>query len=173
MILSALYTSGLQARRLELEITESVLLEESAQSNSLLREFQKIGLKLSIDDFGTGYSSLMQLRQLPFTELKVDQAFVADLARSRDCRMIVQAITELAHRLGLTVTAEGVETIEQLHLIHEIGCDLAQGYFISPPLEPQALGSWKRAFRRNWPKMIAEEPLALWSDVEADALGER
>lgn len=158
--------------RLVLELTEGATQPLVKLMDTLTR-FRIKGIGLAIDDFGTGYSSLMQLRQLPFTELKVDQAFVADLARSRDCRMIVQAITELAHRLGLTVTAEGVETIEQLHLIHEIGCDLAQGYFISPPLEPQALGSWKRAFRRNWPKMIAEEPLALWSDVEADALGER
>ncbi|MEI4884086.1 EAL domain-containing protein, partial [Klebsiella pneumoniae] len=89
------------------------------------------------DDFGTGYSSLMQLRQLPFTEVKIDQAFVADVPHSRDSRLIIQAVTDLAHGLGLTATAEGVETIDQLRTIRELGCDCAQGYLISPPLEPE------------------------------------
>jgi EAL domain-containing protein (putative c-di-GMP-specific phosphodiesterase class I) len=135
-----------------------------------LTRFRIKGIGLAIDDFGTGYSSLMQLRQLPFTEVKVDQAFVADVARSSDCRLIVQSIAELARGLGLASTAEGVETIEQLRLIRELGCDNVQGYLISPPLEPKALKEWKRKFRRSWPAMIAEEKLALWSDVEADSL---
>ena len=138
-----------------------------------LTRFRIKGIGLAIDDFGTGYSSLMQLRQLPFTEVKVDRAFVDDVPRSRDCRLIVQTVTELAHGLGLTATAEGVETLDQLHWVAELGCDLAQGYLISPPMEPGVLGVWKKAFRRAWPKMMTEEPLALWGDVEADALGER
>ena len=91
---------------------------------------------LAIDDFGTGYSSLMQLRQLPFTEVKIDQAFVSDVDRSGDSRLIVQTIVDLAHGLGLIATAEGVETLEQLRIVHELGCDVVQGYLISPPLEP-------------------------------------
>jgi EAL domain-containing protein (putative c-di-GMP-specific phosphodiesterase class I) len=114
----------------------------------------------------------MQLRHLPFNEVKIDQAFVADLDRSRDCRLIVQAITDLAHALGLRTTAEGVETIEQLRLVRELGCDQAQGYLIAQPLEPQALAGWKRKFRRAWPELIAQEKLALWGDVETDALSE-
>jgi len=116
---------------------------------------------------------MMQLRQLPFTEVKIDQAFVGEVTKSRDCRLIVQTIAQLAHGLGLSATAEGVETIDQLQLVRELGCDIAQGYLISPPVEPRALGPWKQAFRREWPKLMAAEPLSLWSDVEADALSER
>ena len=87
------------------------------------------------------------MRQLPFTEVKIDQAFVADVDRSRDCRLIVKAITDLAHGLGLTATAEGVETIEQLRLVRELGCDLVQGYLISPPLEPRRAQGWQQEFR--------------------------
>jgi EAL domain-containing protein (putative c-di-GMP-specific phosphodiesterase class I) len=115
----------------------------------------------------------MQLRQLPFTEVKIDQAFIADIVRSRDCRLIIHSITDLAHGLGLSVTAEGVETLDQLRLVREAGCDVVQGYLVSEPLEPQALKGWKAKFRRAWPAMIAEEKLALWGDVEADTLSER
>jgi EAL domain-containing protein (putative c-di-GMP-specific phosphodiesterase class I) len=87
--------------------------------------------------------------------------------------LIIQAITDLAHGLGLVTTAEGIETVEQLRIAAELGCDIAQGYLISEPIEPQALAPWKKAFRRKWPKMMAQEPLALWGDVEANALGER
>ena len=116
---------------------------------------------------------MMQLRQLPFTEVKIDQAFVADVTQSRDCRLIVQTIAELAHGLGLSATAEGIETVEQLQAVRELGCDIAQGYLISQPMEPQALPAWKNAFRKEWPKLMAAEPLTLWSDVEPDALGQR
>jgi EAL domain-containing protein (putative c-di-GMP-specific phosphodiesterase class I) len=158
--------------RLVLELTEGATQPLIKLMDTLTR-FRIKGIGLAIDDFGTGYSTLMQLRQLPFTEVKVEQAFVADVARTRDCRLIVQSVVELAHGLGLSATAEGVETIEQLRVVRELGCDLAQGYLISEPLEPQALKGWKTKFRRAWPAMIAEERLALWGDVEADALGER
>jgi EAL domain-containing protein (putative c-di-GMP-specific phosphodiesterase class I) len=158
--------------RIVLELTEGATQPLIKLMDTLTR-FRIKGIGLAIDDFGTGYSSLMQLRQLPFTEVKIDQAFVADVARSRDCRLIIQSITELAHGLGLTATAEGVETIDQLRLVRELGCDLVQGYLISPPMEPQALKAWKQQFRRHWPVLLAEEKLALWGDVESDALGER
>jgi EAL domain-containing protein (putative c-di-GMP-specific phosphodiesterase class I) len=114
----------------------------------------------------------MQLRQLPFTEVKIDQAFIADVVRSRDCRLIVQAITDLARGLGLATTAEGVETVEQLRAVQELGCDQVQGYLISPPMPPDQLKGWKQKFRRAWPALMAEQKLALWSDVEADTLSE-
>ena len=158
--------------RLVMELTEGATQPLIKLMDTLTR-FRIKGIGLAIDDFGTGYSSLMQLRQLPFTEVKIDQAFIADAARSRDCRLIIQSIADLAHGLGLTATAEGVETIEQLRLVRELGCDLAQGYLISQPLAPVALKDWQRDFRRAWPAMLAEEKLALWSDVEPDALGER
>jgi EAL domain-containing protein (putative c-di-GMP-specific phosphodiesterase class I) len=158
--------------RLMLELTEGATQPLVKLMDTLTR-FRIKGLGLAIDDFGTGYSSLMQLRQRPFTEVKVDRLFVMDLAQSRDSRLIVRAIVDLAHGLGLTATAEGVETLEQLRGIAELGCDLAQGFLVSPPIEPELLGTWKEAFRRAWPKMLADEPRALWGDVEANALGER
>jgi len=158
--------------RLVLELTEGATQPLIKLMDTLTR-FRIKGIGLAIDDFGTGYSSLMQLRQLPFTEVKIDQAFIADVARTRDCRLIVQSVVELAHGLGLSATAEGVETIEQLRAVRELGCDLVQGYLISEPLEPQELKGWKQRFRKRWPELAAEEKLALWGDVEADALGER
>ena len=157
--------------RLVMELTEGATQPLIKLMDTLTR-FRIKGIGLAIDDFGTGYSSLMQLRQLPFTEVKIDQAFTADVVRSRDCRLIIQTITDLAHGLGLTATAEGVETVDQLRLVRELGCDLAQGYLISPPLEPEGLKPWKQQFRLRWPKLLDEERLALWSDVEPDALSE-
>ena len=163
---------GVPSNRLVMELTESATQPLVKLMDALTR-FRIKGIGLAIDDFGTGYSSLMQLRQLPFTEVKIDQAFVADLPRSRDSRLIIQAVTELAHGLGLTATAEGVETIDQLRAVRELGCDFVQGYLISAPMEPKGLKSWVQKFRRAWPVMIAEEKLALWGDVEADTLSER
>src|SRR5438309_6751069 len=111
----------------------------------------------------------MQLRQLPFTEVKIDQAFVADVPSSRDSRLIIQAVTDLAHGLGLSTTAEGVETIDQLRAIRELGCDCVQGYLVSPALDPKVLKSWVQKFRRAWPALIVDEKLALCSDVEAES----
>jgi EAL domain-containing protein (putative c-di-GMP-specific phosphodiesterase class I) len=158
--------------RLVLELTEGATQPLVKLMDTLTR-FRIKGIGLAIDDFGTGYSSLMQLRQLPFSEVKIDQAFVADVTQSRDCRLIVQTIAELAHGLGLSATAEGIETVEQLQAVRELGCDIAQGYLISQPMGPQALAAWKNTFRKEWPKLMAAEPLTLWSDVEPDALGQR
>jgi EAL domain-containing protein (putative c-di-GMP-specific phosphodiesterase class I) len=157
--------------RLVLELTEGATQPLIKLMDTLTR-FRIKGIGLAIDDFGTGYSSLMQLRHLPFTEVKIDQAFVADVTRSRDCRLIIQAIIELAHGLGLRAIAEGVETVEQLRIVRELGCDLAQGYLIAQPLEPETLAGWKEKFRRAWPALVAEEKLALWGDVETNSLGE-
>ncbi|HEX5258535.1 MAG TPA: EAL domain-containing protein [Sphingomicrobium sp.] len=157
--------------RLVLELTEGATQPLVKLMDTLTR-FRIKGIGLAIDDFGTGYSSLMQLRQLPFTEVKIDQAFVMDIPHSRDSRLIVQSIAGLAHGLGLSATAEGVETVEQLRAVRELGCDVVQGYLISPPMEPGALRGWKQAFRPQWPKLLADPPLALWSKVEANALGE-
>src|SRR5205823_2584390 len=157
--------------RLVLELTEGATQPLVKLMDTLTR-FRIKGIGLAIDDFGTGYSSLMQLRQLPFTEVKIDQAFVADAPRSSDCRLIIQAIADLAHGLGLIATAEGVETPEQLRLVRELGCDIVQGYLISPPIPPEELKPWIQAFRRHWTGLVDQGRLALWGDVEADALGE-
>jgi len=155
--------------RLVLELTEGATQPLVKLMDTLTR-FRIKGIGLAIDDFGTGYSSLMQLRHLPFTEVKIDQAFIADADRSSDCRLIIRTITELAHGLGLIATAEGVETIEQLRHVHELGCDFVQGYLISPPMEPQALKGWLADFRPRWPAMLGKEEVALWRDVEVNSL---
>jgi diguanylate cyclase (GGDEF)-like protein len=134
MILSALYTSGLAARRLELEITETVLLEENAQSNSLIKEFQKIGLKLSIDDFGTGYSSLAYLKKYRFDKIKIDTSFIADVTRSREARAIIHALVGLAAELGMEIVAEGIETETQLGYVTGARCTSAQGFYLGRPV---------------------------------------
>ena len=166
--------SGLEVPtdRLVLELTEGATQPLVKLMDTLTR-FRIKGIGLAIDDFGTGYSSLMLLRQLPFTEVKIDRAFVADVQRSRDSRLIIQAITELAHGLGITSTAEGIETVDQLRALSALGCELAQGYLVSPPIDPGTLGTWRRQFRSKWPSLMADERLALWGDVEPDTLGQR
>jgi len=155
-----------------LELTEGATQPLVRLMDTLTR-FRIKGMGLAIDDFGTGYSSLMQLRQLPFTEVKIDRCFVTDLPAAHDSRLIVKTIADLAHGLGLVATAEGIETIEQLRAVRELGCDVAQGFLISPPLPPDELIEWNKAFKKRWPSLVSDEDLELWSDVEADALGER
>jgi EAL domain-containing protein (putative c-di-GMP-specific phosphodiesterase class I) len=99
-------------------------------------------MSLSLDDFGTGYSSLLQLRQLPYSELKIDRCFVRDAIRSSESRLIVKAVIDLAHGLGLSATAEGVEDEETLGLLAGFGCDNAQGYFIARAMDGSALAPW-------------------------------
>jgi len=156
--------------RLVIELTEGATLPLIKLMDTLTR-FRIKGIGLAIDDFGTGYSSLMQLRQLPFTEVKIDRFFVNDAVTSPDSRLIVKTIIELAQGLGLTATGEGVETREQLQLLHELGCDVVQGYLISQPLEPDTLQSWKQNFKTRWPGLIEDEGLELWSHVKSDSLG--
>jgi EAL domain-containing protein (putative c-di-GMP-specific phosphodiesterase class I) len=139
--------------RLVLELTEGATQPLIKLMDTLTR-FRIKGIGLAIDDLGTGYSSLMQLRQLPFTEVKIDRLFVKDLPQAHDSSVIVQAIVDLAHRLDLTATAEGVETVEQLRFLRAIRCDVAQGYLIAEPLEPNALASWCMDFERRWPQLV-------------------
>jgi EAL domain-containing protein (putative c-di-GMP-specific phosphodiesterase class I) len=139
--------------RLVLELTEGATQPLIKLMDTLTR-FRIKGIGLAIDDFGTGYSSLLQLRQLPFTEVKIDRQFVRDLPQARDCCVIVRAIVDLAHGLGLTATAEGIETVEQLRFLRAGGCDVAQGYLIARPLDGDALGSWAAGFERRWPKLV-------------------
>ena len=164
--------AGVPADRLVLELTEGATQPLVRLMDTLTR-FRIKGMGLAIDDFGTGYSSLMQLRQLPFTEVKIDRCFVTDLPAAHDSRLIVKTIADLAHGLGLVATAEGIETIEQLRAVRELGCDVAQGFLVSQPLPPDELIEWNKAFKKRWPSLVSDEDLELWSDVEADALGQR
>jgi EAL domain-containing protein (putative c-di-GMP-specific phosphodiesterase class I) len=148
------------ADRLVLELTEGATQPLVKLMDTLTR-FRIKGIGLAIDDFGVGYSTLMQLRQLPLTELKIDRFFIEDAPVSNDSALIVKSIIDLAHGLGLTVTAEGVETAEQLKLLRELGCDVAQGFFVARPLEPNALKGWIEEWRERWENLVDEEPELL------------
>ena len=162
---------GVPTDRLVLELTEGATQPLVRLMDTLTR-FRIKGMGLAIDDFGTGYSSLLQLRQLPFTEVKIDRCFVVDLPGAHDSRLIVRTITELAHGLGLVATAEGVETIEQLRCVRELGCDVVQGYLVAEPLDADALIPWNEDFKKRWPALLSDESLELWGDVETDSLRE-
>ena len=132
-VLSALAHSGLPPYRLELEITESVLLGETEANLAILHQLREIGARISMDDFGTGYSSLSYLRSFPFDKIKIDRSFVRDLAERPDCMAIIRAVAGLGASLGISTTAEGVETREQLERLRAEGCTEAQGFLFSPP----------------------------------------
>ena len=138
--------------RLVLELTEGATQPLIKLMDTLTR-FRIKGIGLAIDDFGTGYSSLMQLRQLPFTEVKIDRLFVKDLPKAHDSCVIVKAIVDLAHGLGLIATAEGVETVEQLRFLRSIRCDVAQGFLVAQPLEGSRLRAWCDEFETRWPQL--------------------
>jgi len=121
---------------LELELTESILMEDAEATIDILRALKELGIRLTIDDFGTGYSSLEYLRRMPIDMLKIALPFVRDITKSPDDTSIVTAIINMAHCLGLEVIAEGVETAEQLAILRTLGCDKAQGFLISRPLPP-------------------------------------
>jgi diguanylate cyclase len=125
-----------------LEITESGFMEDPAHAQKVLERLASIGLQLSIDDYGTGYSSLSYIMQLPVSELKIDRSFVSHMIEDRDLTTIVRSTIELGHSLGLKVVAEGVEDGQGFALLRELGCDGAQGYFMSPPLPAEAFRRW-------------------------------
>ena len=134
-------TEGVPAECLTIEVTEGATQHLVRLLDTLTR-FRLKGMSLALDDFGTGYSSLLQLRQLPYNELKVDQCFVGEAVRSRESRLIVKAVIDLAHGLGLSATAEGVEDSETLALLGELGCDHVQGFFIARAMEGWELAPW-------------------------------
>jgi EAL domain-containing protein (putative c-di-GMP-specific phosphodiesterase class I) len=123
---------------LELEITESALMQNPEGAIATLHELKQLGIVISIDDFGTGYSSLSYLKQFPFDILKIDRSFVCQLAQDTKNAAITTAILQLAHTLNLKVVAEGVETQEELDFLYGHQCDEVQGYWFSPPLSAQA-----------------------------------
>jgi predicted signal transduction protein with EAL and GGDEF domain len=137
-VTKALTLSGLPPERLELEITETVMLLDSALPLATLHQFHTMGIEIAMDDFGTGYSSLSYLRRFPFNRIKIDQSFVRDLGKQPDCEPIVRAVTALARALGMATTAEGVETPEQLRILELAGCTVMQGYLFSRPI-PEAM----------------------------------
>jgi EAL domain-containing protein (putative c-di-GMP-specific phosphodiesterase class I) len=123
----------LRPDRLELEITETVLMQHNESTLEMLHQLRKFGVHIAIDDFGTGFSSLSYLRSFPISKVKIDRSFIKDLPGATDALAIVRAVVSLANSLGIASTAEGVETEEQLDTLREIGCTEMQGYVFSPP----------------------------------------
>ena len=133
LIHGILLDTGLAPHRLELEITEGVLIEDSSRALSILRRIKSLGVAIALDDFGTGYSSLSYLHAFPFDRIKIDRGFVCDLGTSRHSMAIVKAVISLARSIGVPVLAEGVETEEQRGILAEQGCDAVQGYLFGRP----------------------------------------
>ena len=136
---------GVGAAGFCLEITESAIMDDPQRAEAMLNRLSDLGFKLSIDDFGTGYSSLAYLKRLPVDELKIDKSFVMGMEAGEDDAMIVRSTIDLAHNLGLSVVAEGVETAGLMQRLQDLGCDEAQGYHISRPLPVEAFWEWRQA----------------------------
>jgi diguanylate cyclase (GGDEF)-like protein len=145
--LARLLTSWrLPAGSLELEITESTIMADHRRATTILSRLSKMGVRLSIDDFGTGYSSLAYLQELPVDAIKIDKSFVMEMHTDPGNATIVQSTVDLGHNLGLEVVAEGVETLESYNTLAKLGCDYAQGYFLSKPLSPEKMSIWLDVF---------------------------
>jgi EAL domain-containing protein (putative c-di-GMP-specific phosphodiesterase class I) len=150
-VASALEQSGLPARRLDLEITEAVLLQNNEEVLGILHGLRALGVRISMDDFGTGYSSLSYLRSFPFDKIKIDQSFIRDLSSNTDAAAIVRAVTRLGSSLGMATTAEGVETGDQLARLRAEGCTEVQGYLFS---KPQPAGEVEGLLRRHDHRLV-------------------
>jgi len=146
MVNEALEYAGLEAKYLDVELTESILMEQAEASVNTLRELHAAGICLSIDDFGTGYSSLSYLRRFPISILKIDRSFVNDITTDPDDAAIVIMIIAMARTLGLRTIAEGVEGVEQLNFLREQGCYAAQGYHIARPMPAADFERWVRDY---------------------------
>jgi EAL domain-containing protein (putative c-di-GMP-specific phosphodiesterase class I) len=144
----ALLQSGLPSNRLELEITESVLLQDNDMTIATLHQLRRLGVRIAMDDFGTGYSSLSYLRSFPFDKIKIDQSFVRELSSRADCLAIVQSIASLGANLGMSTVAEGVETEDQFQQIRAAGCTEVQGYYFGRPKPTHELVHTLAALRR-------------------------
>jgi EAL domain-containing protein (putative c-di-GMP-specific phosphodiesterase class I) len=148
--LSAVIAAGLREHdlppgMLQLEITERIVAEETEEVTEVLRELRSMGVSISLDDFGTGYSSLLRLQTLPVDELKIDRAFVTRLADGAEAAGIVRAVIDVAHALGMTAIAEGVETQEEWDLLVEMGCDGVQGWHVAMPMPTELATAWLRS----------------------------
>ncbi len=148
-VTQALQDSGLDPGRLELEITESVMIHDFDSALSVLHQLKKLGVSISMDDFGTGYSSLSYLRSFPFDKIKIDQSFVRELGKKSDCMAIIRAVTGMCESLGITATAEGVETAQQLSFLQAEKCTEIQGYLVSKPRPAREIPGLIRDFIRK------------------------
>ena len=148
-VTQALAAARLAPHRLELEITEAVLLQDDEATVTMLHQLRALGVRIAMDDFGTGYSSLSYLRSFPFDKIKIDRSFIKDIERNRGSAVIIRAIASLGTSLGIETTAEGVETEEQLELVRRAGCTEMQGYLASPPRPAAEVAGLIARFRRE------------------------
>jgi EAL domain-containing protein (putative c-di-GMP-specific phosphodiesterase class I) len=144
VVRAALTDHDLEPRFLEIELTETTVMDHAEASVQILEELSRMGVIVSIDDFGTGYSSMSYLRRFPVDKLKIDRSFINDLTTNPDAASIVKAIISLAHSLRLKVVAEGVETAEQLKELRQLGCDQFQGYYRSAAVLPGEIEKFVR-----------------------------
>jgi EAL domain-containing protein (putative c-di-GMP-specific phosphodiesterase class I)/CheY-like chemotaxis protein len=147
VVRDALASSGLRPSSLCLEITETVFVEAGESSSRALRELKELGIRIGVDDFGTGYSSLAYLKRFPVDVLKIDRSFVKGLGNSREDRAIVSSIIDVAHAFGLDTVAEGVETLQQLEHLRDLGCERAQGWYWQRPMPADILTRWLESHR--------------------------
>jgi EAL domain-containing protein (putative c-di-GMP-specific phosphodiesterase class I) len=169
---------------LELEITESTIMADHRRAMTILTRLSKMGVALSVDDFGTGYSSLAYLQNLPVDFIKIDKSFCISMAEDPGNATIVQSTIDLGHNLGLKVVAEGVETQEAYTTLAELGCDYAQGFFLSRPMAPDKATIWLESMAEGEPprtdapatgaedlEALSEWELAVPEAIEAEAAG--
>jgi EAL domain-containing protein (putative c-di-GMP-specific phosphodiesterase class I) len=149
LVHSILLETGLAPHRLTLEVTESVLIDDFSRAVAILRRLKALGVRIAMDDFGTGYSSLSYLQAFPFDKIKIDQAFISNLDKSLQSAAIVRAIIGLGRALSLPITAEGVETAEQLAFLARESCDEVQGYLIGKPLPIEAYAAHTASAKRK------------------------
>jgi EAL domain-containing protein (putative c-di-GMP-specific phosphodiesterase class I) len=154
-IVETLQTTGMDPRKLKLEITESVVMENVEVASGILERLRSLGIELSIDDFGTGYSSLSYLHRLPIDTLKIDRSFVSRIHENNENKEIVRTIILLAQNLGMGVIAEGVETKEQFESLIELKCEHGQGYYFAKPLDAMSAGELIR-------RTMEEQPSSSW-----------
>jgi EAL domain-containing protein (putative c-di-GMP-specific phosphodiesterase class I) len=138
----------LEAKYLELELTESLIMQDVDQAVETMKELQNLGVQLSIDDFGTGYSSLSALKTFPVARLKIDKSFISDLSTNENDKAVASAVISLGQKLNLRVIAEGVETDDQVAFLREHNCDEMQGYYFSKPIAAQTIEELLRGTAR-------------------------
>lgn len=138
-VVHALDENGVEGKYLELEMTESLIMQDVNLAVATMKELQALGVQLSIDDFGTGYSSLSALKTFPVSRLKIDRSFIENVANDKDDQAVTSAVISLGQNLNMRVVAEGVETAEQLRFLTDHNCDEAQGHYYCKAVSPQAL----------------------------------
>jgi len=167
IIRDALHSAGLEARFLEVELTESVVMSDPEESIAILEQLSAMGVLVSVDDFGTGYSSMSYLRRLPIDKIKIDRGFIGEVMSRPDDASIVRAIVSLAHSLKLKVVAEGVESVEQLEFLKTLGCDQYQGFHFSPALPAAKFEALVRATSEDDPEFTEDDAQRTHSKLAA------